>query len=440
MRWSTLADGALAALVGVAGVATLAPLAVAIRLRRRGTSQQSRRILYLGTGQIAQVFPRNGASLFLERECSDFAGYFEQMWNVHYPAGARGHLDLDARHHLVDFDVALPGWLSRHRRAAMVLRQLIFLGWLWRTVDRLGVSVVTATNPYLQGLNAALTSRALGVPYAVMITRDYDWDWEVLGKQAFPSIFPSRAVEKAVEQWVLSCADLVLADRAYYRDYALRNGARPLNAVSSRVVVESTYERVTLPSAAARDRWQVGHGPLLVYVGRLDPDKLALELIEVLIRVRQRFSTVVLACAGSGTLAQAMMDRAADAGVADGLRLLGPLGQKDLMDLLAAADVVVGANMGYVLVEAGLSGAPIATYAYDWHEEVVRSGDTGLLAPLHDTHALADRVCRLLVDPAEAVRLGARARRYLLQHHNLASVQADYRAAYGRILSSAPRR
>ena len=36
---------------------------------------------------IAQVFPRNGMNLFLERECSDFDGYFEQMWNVHFPAG-----------------------------------------------------------------------------------------------------------------------------------------------------------------------------------------------------------------------------------------------------------------------------------------------------------------------------------------------------------------
>ena len=50
--------------------------------------------MYLGTGQIAQVFPRNGVNLFLERECSDFDGYFEQMWNVHFPAGARGAIDL----------------------------------------------------------------------------------------------------------------------------------------------------------------------------------------------------------------------------------------------------------------------------------------------------------------------------------------------------------
>ena len=86
--------------LALGGLAILAQ-AVPLRLtRRRGP----RRIVYLGTGQIAQVFPRNGVNLFLERECSDFDGYFEQMWNVHFPAAARGEMSLTPRHHLVDVD------------------------------------------------------------------------------------------------------------------------------------------------------------------------------------------------------------------------------------------------------------------------------------------------------------------------------------------------
>ena len=77
-----LLGGVVAAVSGLA----LLPLGAWLRWRRR---PGPRRIVYLGTGQIAQVFPRNGVNLFLERECSDFGGYFEQMWNVHFPAGAR---------------------------------------------------------------------------------------------------------------------------------------------------------------------------------------------------------------------------------------------------------------------------------------------------------------------------------------------------------------
>ena len=107
----------------------------------------------------------------------------------------------------------------------MVWREVRFLLWLLSFLTRRHISIVTATNPYLQGLNAALASRLLGIPYAVIITRDYDWDWKVLGKQAFRSVYPTRRLERAIGRWVLRNANLVLADREYYRQFAVRNGA-----------------------------------------------------------------------------------------------------------------------------------------------------------------------------------------------------------------------
>ena len=95
-----LLAGAVIVAIGAIG---LLLMTIVLRATRR-RSKSPRRIVYLGTGQIAQVFPRNGVNLFLERECSDFAGYFEQMWNVHFPAGTRGKLDLTPRHHLIDVD------------------------------------------------------------------------------------------------------------------------------------------------------------------------------------------------------------------------------------------------------------------------------------------------------------------------------------------------
>jgi hypothetical protein len=180
------------------GAAVLGPLALAIHIARASGGRKTgspRRILYLGTGQIAQVFPRNGVNLFLERECSDFAGYFEQMWNVHFPAGTRGALDLTSRHHLIDFDLWLPAPVRKLKRTAMSLREVAFLTWLVPFARSHGISVITATNPYLQGFNAALAGLLLDIPYAVIVTRDYDWDWDAFGKLAFPSVFPSRRLE-----------------------------------------------------------------------------------------------------------------------------------------------------------------------------------------------------------------------------------------------------
>src|SRR5712692_9127980 len=133
---------ASAVIVAIGAIGLLLMTIVLRVMRTRGP----RRIVYLGTGQIAQVFPRNGVNLFLERECSDFDGYFEQMWNVHFPAGARGALDLTSRHHLVDVDFPVH---ARLPVSAIVWREVRFLLWLLPFLARCRASIVTATNPYL---------------------------------------------------------------------------------------------------------------------------------------------------------------------------------------------------------------------------------------------------------------------------------------------------
>ena len=433
-----LADALAAGLVVAGGLAVLATVALGLRLLRAVGGRGPRRVVYLGTGQIAQVFPRNGVNLFLERECSDFGGYFEQMWNVHFPAGARGKLDLSPRHHLIDVDFCLP-WLSGRgfHLAHNAWREVAFLLWLLPFLCRRRASIVTATNPYLQGLNAAVASRLLGLPYAVIITRDYDWDWTVLGKQAFRSVYPTRRLERAVGRWVLRHASLVLADREYYRQYALRNGAAPHRAVATRVLADRAYAAAPAPSPEIRRRYGLGSGPLVSYVGRLDADKFPLDLVECLALVRRQFPGAVLACAGSGALRDSMQQRACELGVADALRLLGTLDLDELPGLLASSDVFVAPHMGYTLVEARLTGVPIVTYDYDFHAEVVKDGETGYLAPLRDVSGLAGRVCRVLADPAGGRAMGNRLRERLLREHRLEAVAPLYRQAYERVLGSA---
>ena len=227
---------------------------------------------------------------------------------------------------------------------------------------------MTATNPYLQGVNAALASRLLGIPYAVIITRDYDWDWSVLGKQAFGSVYPSRRLERAVGRWVLRHADLVLADREYYRQFAVRNGAAPNRAIATRVLADTAYAGAVARAPLSR-RDSLASGPLLSYVGRLDADKFPLDLVDCLGRVQQRFpERVPGACAGTGAQKLTRCSRGrSELGVADHLRLLGSLDLADLPAFVASSDVFVAPHMGYTLIEAGLTGVPIVTYDYDFH-------------------------------------------------------------------------
>jgi glycosyltransferase involved in cell wall biosynthesis len=174
-----------------------------------------------------------------------------------------------------------------------------------------------------------------------------------------------------------------------------------------------------------------------MYVGRLDPDKFALDLVECLALVRKRFPSAALACAGGGSLEDALRTRAAELGIGDGLHLLGSIDLADLPDLIASCSVVVAPHMGYTLIEAGLTGVPIVTYDYDFPPEIVEDGVSGYLAPLRDVAALAERVCRVLADADGAAVIGARLREKLLREHSLEAVVPLYQHAYDQALAGA---
>ena len=172
-------------------------------------------------------------------------------------------------------------------------------------------------------------------------------------------------------------------------------------------------------------------------MGRLDADKFALDLVECLSLVHRQHPEVVLACAGSGALTDALQRRACELGIGGNLRLLGALDLADLPALMASSNVFVAPHMGYTLIEAGLTGVPIVTYDYDFHAEIVHDGETGYLVKFRDVAALASRVCELLADPEHAQAIGTRLRNELLRDHSLEAVIPLYRRAYDQVLGPA---
>ena len=76
-----------------------------------------------------------------------------------------------------------------------------------------------------------------------------------------------------------------------------------------------------------------------------------------------------------------------------------------------------------ILVEAMALGTPCISTNIVGIPELVRDGDTGLLAP----PALADTIARLLNDPALAVRLATNARALIARDYNIHANTAQLR-------------
>lgn len=152
------------------------------------------------------------------------------------------------------------------------------------------------------------------------------------------------------------------------------------------------------PSVAKAER------PTLVYVGRIKRYKAVDHAIRALALVRRRAPDATLTIVGDGDGLDALRGLTAELGLDGAVRFAGFLPHEEKIRLLQSAHVVVNPSVkegwGLTNVEANACGTVCVAADSPGLRDSVKDGTTGLLYPWGDVAALADRVTRLLDDPA----------------------------------------
>ncbi len=157
--------------------------------------------------------------------------------------------------------------------------------------------------------------------------------------------------------------------------------------------------------------------PLVLVVGRIDPQKNQALAIESLRLVRARVPGAMLALAGPETnpdYKNKLVEMAAGLGLGDAVLFLGQLdfSNGELAAAYAAADCFllpsVHEPFGIVALEAWAAGLPLAASAVGGIPAFVESGVNGLLFPSGGVEAAAEAVVRLLSDRPFAEALAGR--------------------------------
>ncbi|HEY0778422.1 MAG TPA: glycosyltransferase, partial [Gemmatirosa sp.] len=171
-----------------------------------------------------------------------------------------------------------------------------------------------------------------------------------------------------------------------------------------------------MPVDAARYQPPPGGAPRegLLFVGRLTAQKGLASALDALARMRERATLTVI---GGGPEEAALRARAAALGVADRVRWHNPVPPASLAPWYAAAVALVVPSieegLGLVAVEALLCATPVVAFRSGGIPDVVRDGETGLLAPPGHVDALAGCLDRLVRDRPLASRLGAAGRAFV---------------------------
>lgn len=150
--------------------------------------------------------------------------------------------------------------------------------------------------------------------------------------------------------------------------------------------------------------------PLLLWVGRFQPWKG----VDIAIRALLQIPRALLVIAGDGQERSNLEQLVAANGLSERVHFLGSVARAQLPAIYAASDLLLATSFasetfGIGPVEAQACGLPVVASRFGGFPEVIDEGQTGLLYPPRDHHALAEAVNSLLNDPKRRMAMAAAA-------------------------------
>lgn len=279
---------------------------------------------------------------------------------------------------------------------------------------------------------AKWTCERLGTPFGILL---HGGDLLILQHQIHQS-----ALKRTAAAALLGSAAVLVANSEWTRDRCLAlMGELGLDAPPDRVRVvplgaDQEFFRPGLDTREIRERYGLDGGRWLLSVARLTRHKGIDTALQALAALGARYPDLHYAVVGTGEEQPALEDEARALGVADRVRFLTGVPDRDLPALYNCAEIYLGVSrlleqrvegFGISLAEASACGIPVVAGRSGGIPAAVRDGETGLLVDAESAEAVARAVARLLDDPKLRARLGAAGRRAVETRFNWDRVTRD---------------
>jgi len=231
---------------------------------------------------------------------------------------------------------------------------------------------------------------------------------------------PERRV--AAEADVIGCSDAILASCVAEADQLERlYGADPerIELVAPGVDHAFFSPGDRLGARTALRHLDLGSGPVLLFVGRIQPLKGLDVAVRALAQLGRPEARLVVVGGASGAEGADELDRihklVAELGVAEQVRMVDPVPHHLLSTYYRAADVVLvpsrSESFGLVALEAAACGTPVVAAAVGGLRTLVEHGRTGFLVEGRDPSSFASYTEQVLGSEALAAELSQAAAR-----------------------------
>ncbi len=293
----------------------------------------------------------------------------------------------------------------RYRRAAKALLQ---------TMD-----LVHVHHPFISGRLALNYCRPLHIP--VVFTNHTRYD---LYAQAYVPLLPEEISTSFLQSYMppfCAAVDLVISPSPGMADVLRKLGVTsPIEVVPNGVELDLYHE------ACEDCRLEFGFNLgdiLLIYSGRLGPEKSVDFLIKAFAGVAEAVENIHLLIIGGGPEEEELKKLAAETGVLDRIHFFGMVVYDEIPQYLAMSDIFVTASVSEVhplsVIEAMATGLPALGIHSVGVGDIIEDNKTGFLASQNQA-AFASKLTRLCLDKSLRRNMGEAARKvsekYAIEH------------------------
>jgi len=393
-------------------------------------------ILFIVPAYYDELKAKGVESMIFER---DEGGFFNKVITIHPFSNKTRVIVLNQTHeiHEIGFDL-IPG-SDRFRLLKYFQAPIHFFRVLMATV-RLAkshrINLVRANDPYWMGLFAWITAKICRIPYCISIHADYNKRIALDDEISISKVFASKAVAQRLASFVLRGATMVLPIRESLSKRAVEHGVRPerIRVIPhgidlSPFTVPPRNEIRSLFSIEANIR-------IISFVGRLSQDNYIFDNLEAVRRLSEKRSDFIFVMVGSGKLEGEVNQRLKNCASLDKHIIMTGFQPREVcFDLRRASEVSLCLMGGFSLIEACAAGTPVVSYDVEWHEELVKSGETGFLVKENDIEGVVTALDWLLDNAVQGQLMGQKAKALAFERHSLDKTSAVKIRLYSQLIA-----
>jgi len=286
-------------------------------------------------------------------------------------------------------------------------------------VARFKPDVVQTIGPHIPAAMALLSPLTRALPTICMV--EAYWEDILPFQQYFP-----KSIKTILPYWY----------RIAYRLFDRYTGAPSLSSpyYTSKGMDEARISPWIQPldlrevegadAADAPDAVKAAAYPRIVVLGRLHPEKLAVDAFDIFAKAVAGGLSGSLIFVGDGLDRPIIESRAKELGLSDRAVINGLVPHKQAMSILKACDLSIAPMQGSALLETLAAGIATVAYDHETHAALITSGENGVLVPHRDVDAAAEILRHWLAHPEEAKHIAQTAKSRVEEKYNVEAMRA----------------